>query len=136
MASSHVNLRPLQSFEPDPYATLGLDRRCTFAQIRTAYLLLAKRHHPDVNPESADAMARTQQINAAYEILSDPARREAYDLDRATADEILGLLQTLNREQGKTIVMVTHDPKAAEYASHQLYLDKGQLVNQTTKAVA
>ena len=84
MASPHVNLRPLQSFEPDPYATLGLDRRCTFAQIRTAYLLLAKRHHPDVNPESADAMARTQQINAAYEVLRDPARREAYDLDRAT----------------------------------------------------
>lgn len=52
------------------------------------------------------------------------------DLDRKTADEILGLLQELNRQHGKTIVMVTHDPKAAEYASHQLHLDKGQLVEQ------
>jgi putative ABC transport system ATP-binding protein len=50
------------------------------------------------------------------------------DLDRRTADEILGLLQVLNREQGKTIVMVTHDPKAAEFASQQLHLDKGALV--------
>jgi putative ABC transport system ATP-binding protein len=49
------------------------------------------------------------------------------DLDRATAAEILSLLQILNREHGKTIVMVTHDPKAAEYASRQLYLDKGTL---------
>jgi ABC-type lipoprotein export system ATPase subunit len=49
------------------------------------------------------------------------------DLDRVTADEILTLLQTLNREHGKTIVMVTHDPKAAEYARHQLHLDKGTL---------
>jgi len=51
------------------------------------------------------------------------------DLDRQTADEILRLLQTLNREHGKTIVMVTHDPKAAEYARRQLHLDKGTLVN-------
>jgi putative ABC transport system ATP-binding protein len=51
------------------------------------------------------------------------------DLDRKTSDEILTLLQTLNREQGKTIVMVTHDPKAAEYASRQLHVDKGQLVD-------
>jgi putative ABC transport system ATP-binding protein len=58
------------------------------------------------------------------------------DLDRATADEILKLLQALNREQGKTIVMVTHDPKAAEYASHQLYLDKGELVRQDATAAA
>jgi putative ABC transport system ATP-binding protein len=50
------------------------------------------------------------------------------DLDRHSAEEILGLLQLLNREHGKTIVMVTHDPKAAEYASHTLHLDKGTLV--------
>ena len=51
------------------------------------------------------------------------------DLDRATADEILTLLQMLNREHEKTVVMVTHDPKAAEYARHQLHLDKGTLAN-------
>jgi putative ABC transport system ATP-binding protein len=50
------------------------------------------------------------------------------DLDRATADEILELLQLLNKEYGKTIVLVTHDPKAADHASRCLHLDKGQLV--------
>jgi putative ABC transport system ATP-binding protein len=47
---------------------------------------------------------------------------------------VLGLLQTLNREHGKTIIMVTHDPKAAEYASHTLHLDKGTLVEQSQHA--
>jgi putative ABC transport system ATP-binding protein len=42
---------------------------------------------------------------------------------------VLGLLQQLNREHGKTIVMVTHDPKAAEYASHTVHLDKGELAD-------
>ncbi|MEQ1861182.1 MAG: DnaJ domain-containing protein [Chthoniobacteraceae bacterium] len=65
--------------DSDHYATLGLDRGCTLAQIRAAYRLLAKRHHPDVNPDSADAVARAQEINAAHEVLSDPARRRAYD---------------------------------------------------------
>lgn len=64
---------------PDHYAALGLDRRCTLAQIRAAYRLLAKRHHPDVNPGSPDAVARAQELNAAHEVLSDPARRRAYD---------------------------------------------------------
>jgi DnaJ-class molecular chaperone len=66
---------------PDHYATLGLDRRCTLAQIRAAYRLLAKRHHPDLNPGSAEAITRSQELNAAHEILSDPIRRRAYDRD-------------------------------------------------------
>lgn len=69
----------------DHYATLGLDRRCTLAQIRAAYRLLAKRHHPDLNPDSPEATARVQELNAAHETLSDPDRRAAYD--RALADE-------------------------------------------------
>jgi DnaJ-class molecular chaperone len=68
---------------PDHYATLGLDRRCTTAEIRKAYRLLAKRHHPDVNHNAADAVARTQELNLAYETLVDPARRRAYDQDLA-----------------------------------------------------
>jgi putative ABC transport system ATP-binding protein len=52
------------------------------------------------------------------------------DLDRQTADEILGLLQALNREHGTTIVMVTHDPKAADFARRTLHLEKGQLLEQ------
>lgn len=70
---------------PDHYATLGLDRRGTPAQIRAAYRLLAKRHHPDVNPGSAEAVALAQALNAAHEILSDPARRRAYDRELSAA---------------------------------------------------
>jgi putative ABC transport system ATP-binding protein len=51
------------------------------------------------------------------------------DLDRATADEILTLLQMLNREHETTVVMVTHDPRAAAYARRQLHLDKGILAH-------
>ena len=73
-----------------------------------------------------------QRVAIARAIVSDPlllvCDEPTGDLDRATAAEILTLLQMLNREHGKTIVMVTHDPKAAEYASHQLHLDKGTLV--------
>ena len=72
-----------------------------------------------------------QRVAIARAIVSDPTLlvcdEPTGDLDRVTADEILTLLQTLNREHGKTIVMVTHDPKAAEYARHQLHLDKGTL---------
>jgi DnaJ-class molecular chaperone len=68
----------LQPSEPDHYATLGLDRDCTDTHIRSAYRLLAKQHHPDVNGGSTAAKAQTQALNAAYEILSDPARRTAY----------------------------------------------------------
>ena len=69
----------MQTPLPDHYATLGLDRRCTEAQIRAAYRLLAKQLHPDVNHGSRDAMSRTQALNAAHEILSDSAQRETYD---------------------------------------------------------
>jgi DnaJ-class molecular chaperone len=72
----------LSSDEPDHYATLGLDRHCTTAQVRAAYRRLAKRHHPDANPGVPEAADRTQAINAAHEILSDPARRRAYGRDR------------------------------------------------------
>lgn len=71
----------LEFITPDHYATLGLDRRCTLAQIREAYRLLVRRHHPDVNPASAEAVARTQELNAAYEVLSDPKQRRDYDLE-------------------------------------------------------
>jgi len=69
----------LQRAETNHYATLGLDRHCTPAQIRTAYRLLARQHHPDLNPNSPEALTRTQELNAAYKILSDPAGRCAYD---------------------------------------------------------
>ena len=49
------------------------------------------------------------------------------DLDRKSGDEVLALLQALNKEQGKTIIMVTHDPHASARASRTVYLNKGQL---------
>ncbi len=75
---------------------------------------------------------QAQRVAIARALVADPTLlvcdEPTGDLDRTTADEILNLLQMLNRDHGKTIVMVTHDPKAAEFASHQLHLDKGQLV--------
>ncbi|MGE4061835.1 MAG: ABC transporter ATP-binding protein [Rhodospirillaceae bacterium] len=72
-----------------------------------------------------------QRVAIARAIIADPTLlvcdEPTGDLDRATAEEILGLLQLLNREQNKTIIMVTHDPKAAEYASRQLHVDKGSV---------
>lgn len=73
----------MQPAAPDHYATLGLDRDCADTQIRAAYRLLAKQHHPDVNGGSRAAVAQTQALNAAYEILSDPARRREYDRELA-----------------------------------------------------
>jgi len=64
---------------PDHYATLGLSRKCGPEQIRLAYRLRAREHHPDVNPDSPDATERLQAVNAAYEVLSDPERRKEYD---------------------------------------------------------
>jgi putative ABC transport system ATP-binding protein len=72
-----------------------------------------------------------QRVAIARAIVSDPTLllcdEPTGDLDRETADEILKLLQILNREHGKTIVMVTHDAQAAEYAKRTLHVDKGQL---------
>ena len=75
-----------------------------------------------------------QRVAIARALVSDPqllvCDEPTGDLDRKTADEILGLVQVLNREHGKTIVMVTHDPKAAEFARRTLHLEKGQLLEQ------
>ena len=73
-----------------------------------------------------------QRVAIARAIVSDPSLlvcdEPTGDLDRQSAESVLTLLQQLNREHGKTIIMVTHDPKAAEYATHTLHLDKGTLV--------
>jgi putative ABC transport system ATP-binding protein len=73
-----------------------------------------------------------QRVAIARAIVSDPTLlvcdEPTGDLDRQSAEEILNLLQELNRLYGKTIIMVTHDPRAAEHAKHTLYLDKGSIV--------
>jgi putative ABC transport system ATP-binding protein len=73
-----------------------------------------------------------QRVGIARAIVTDPALllcdEPTGDLDRKSGDEILDLLQALNRQHGKTIVMVTHDPRAAERATRTLHLDKGVLL--------
>ena len=75
---------------------------------------------------------QAQRVAIARALVADPTLlvcdEPTGDLDRKTADEVLGLLQTLNRDHGKTLIMVTHDPRAAEYATHQLHMDKGRLI--------
>jgi len=81
-----------------------------------------------------------QRVSIARAIVSDPTLlvcdEPTGDLDRQSAEDVLALLQALNRDHGKTIVMVTHDPKAAERARQTLHLDKGTLVEQTVNATA
>lgn len=77
---------PIKTPEPNHYHTLGLQRGCSAAQIRDAYWQLAKRFHPDANPDSGRQGVEIKELNRAYELLSDPARRRAYDreLDHAS----------------------------------------------------
>ena len=81
-----------------------------------------------------------QRVAIARAIVSDPTLlvcdEPTGDLDRENAEEIMNLLKALNRSQGKTIVMVTHDPRAAEYATRELHLDKGRLSREEVRHVA
>jgi putative ABC transport system ATP-binding protein len=74
-----------------------------------------------------------QRVSIARALVADPTLlvcdEPTGDLDRESAEEILKLLQMLNRTQGKTIIMVTHDPLAADHASRTLHVDKGYLVD-------
>jgi putative ABC transport system ATP-binding protein len=78
-----------------------------------------------------------QRVGIARAIVTDPtlivADEPTGDLDARSADEILKLLDELQRSLQKTIIMVTHDPKAADRAQRTLHLEKGRLVEQTTR---
>ena len=114
---------------------LGGAQRARNAGIALTLVGLAERTRHRPNELSG---GQQQRVAIARAIVSDPTLlicdEPTGDLDRSSAEEILGLLQLLNREHGKTIVMVTHDPKAAEYATHTLHLDKGTLVGQQRNA--
>jgi putative ABC transport system ATP-binding protein len=77
-----------------------------------------------------------QRVGIARAIVTDPTLllcdEPTGDLDRKSGDEILDLLQALNKQHGKTIVMVTHDPRAAERANRTLHLEKGRLERETS----
>src|SRR5436305_9875872 len=63
----------------DYYKVLGVDKKATEAQIKSAYRKLARKHHPDLNPNDKEAHKKFQQINEANEVLSDPEKRKKYD---------------------------------------------------------
>ncbi|MFC3551347.1 ABC transporter ATP-binding protein [Lysobacter cavernae] len=134
------NLMPMLSAQrnvelPLLLTRLGSAQRKRNAEIALTLVGLADRKSHKPNELSG---GQQQRVAIARAIVSDPqlliCDEPTGDLDRQSAEEILRLLQTLNREHGKTIVMVTHDPKAAEYASHTLHLDKGTLVEQVERA--
>jgi putative ABC transport system ATP-binding protein len=79
-----------------------------------------------------------QRVAIARALVADPSifvcDEPTGDLDRESAEGILQLLQMLNRDQGKTVIMVTHDPLAANHATRQIYLDKGLLVITAARA--
>jgi putative ABC transport system ATP-binding protein len=81
-----------------------------------------------------------QRVAIARAIVADPTLlvcdEPTGDLDRQSAEEIMNLLTALNRSQSKTIVMVTHDPKAASFASRELHLDKGRLARDEARSAA
>jgi len=110
---------------------LGAAQRRRHAEI--ALTLVGLRDRARHKPKELSG-GQEQRVAIARAIVSDPllliCDEPTGDLDRATGTEILGLLQMLNRDHGKTIVMVTHDPKAAEYAGRRLHLDKGTLTTE------
>jgi len=107
---------------------LGAKERTKRADIALSIVSLSDRakHYP-----REMSGGQEQRVAIARAVVSDPTLllcdEPTGDLDRQTADEILRLLQTLNRSHGKTIVMVTHDAQAAEYANRILHVDKGKL---------
>jgi putative ABC transport system ATP-binding protein len=127
------NLLPVLSAQrnvelPLLLTSLGAAERRRRAAIALALVGLADRARHKPKELSG---GQEQRVAIARAIVSDPTLlvcdEPTGDLDRATAHEIMLLLQLLNRQHGKTIVMVTHDPKAAEYAQRSLHLDKGTL---------
>ncbi len=134
------NLMPTLSAQRNVELPLLLTRlsakeRARRAQIALTLVGLADRrgHRP-----SELSGGQQQRVAIARAIVSDPTflicDEPTGDLDRHSAEEVLGLLQRLNREHGKTLIMVTHDPKAAEYARRVIHLDKGELVDAPVAA--
>ena len=116
-----------------PLLLTGLSRRQRQAHAAAALALVGLQDRAGHKPGELSG-GQQQRVAIARAIVADPkllvCDEPTGDLDRDTADEVLGLLEILNREHGKTILMVTHDPKAAEHASRRLQLDKGRLVAQ------
>ena len=136
------NLLPVLTAERNvelPLLLTGLSRAERRRHVATALGVVGltdrSRHYP-----RQLSGGQEQRVGIARAIVTDPTLllcdEPTGDLDRETSESILGLLQLLNKKQGKTIVMVTHDPRAADHASRRLYVDKGVLVTSTSLGAA
>jgi putative ABC transport system ATP-binding protein len=127
------NLLPVLTAEANvevPLLLTNLSKSQRRERVKTALELVGLADRGKHKPNELSG-GQQQRVAIARAIVADPTLlvcdEPTGDLDRENAEEIMNLLQALNRTQGKTIVMVTHDPRAAEYASRELHLDKGQL---------
>ncbi len=130
------NLLPVLTAEANvevPLLLTNLSRTQRRQRVQTALQLVGLADRARHKPNELSG-GQQQRVAIARAVVADPTLlvcdEPTGDLDRQSAEEIMNLLQALNRSQGKTIVMVTHDPKAAEYASRELHLDKGQLAHE------
>jgi putative ABC transport system ATP-binding protein len=128
------NLMPvLSAFENVelPLLLTGLSRRDRRDRVDLALSLVGLTDRADHKPGELSG-GQQQRVAIARALITDPtlivADEPTGDLDRTTGEEILGLLERLNEDVGKTIIMVTHDPKAAEKAHRLVHLEKGLLV--------
>ena len=128
------NLLPMLTAQKNVEVPLILTKLSAAERRRNASIALTLVNLADRASHKPNGRSGGQQrrVAIARAIVSDPTvlvcDEPTGDLDRQSAEEVLRLLQVLNREHGKTIVMVTHDPKAAEHATHTLHLEKGTLV--------
>jgi putative ABC transport system ATP-binding protein len=129
------NLMPvLTAFENVelPLQLTSLSRRERHERVENALSLVGLADRMEHYPNELSG-GQQQRVAIARALIADPtiivADEPTGDLDRVTAEEILGLLDGLNRELGKTIIMVTHDPKAAGKAARMIHLEKGVLVD-------
>ncbi|MDW8242297.1 MAG: ABC transporter ATP-binding protein [Thermogemmata sp.] len=120
-----------------PLLLLPLSRQQRRKQVETALELVGLSHRMHHRPGQLSG-GQQQRVGIARAIVTDPelivADEPTGDLDTRSANEILTLLDTLRSQLGKTIIMVTHDPKAAARAQRVLHLEKGQLVHDTAAA--
>ena len=129
------NLMPvLTAFENIelPLLLTGLSRRARKEHVETALAMVSLSDRSDHYPNELSG-GQQQRVAIARALIADPtiivADEPTGDLDRTTGEEILNLMAQLNAELGKTIVMVTHDPKAAGRAHRMVHLEKGVLVS-------
>ena len=134
------NLMPMLTAERNvelPLLLTNLSRARRRANVQAALQLVGLTDRASHKPSELSG-GQQQRVAIARALVADPSLlvcdEPTGDLDRNTAEEILGLMRTLNEQQKKTIIMVTHDPKAAEYASRQVHLDKGQLMGAEARA--